>query len=187
MFYCVVWIIWTSTRIILQPQLLPTGESLQELSLRGSTRYYIKNGMMWTFDVLSTKGNTPDSKGIAWSRGSLFKTLLDRDQYVTGLKNSSHWPDIYFGMASAASWIQSAGVRPRDRSTFHIFTSHLHHAIFLNNCYYSKSNYWASPLPMRSSDVLRELRPKHNMCSCGIYPSQSKKKHNFFPFYSLAC
>lgn len=27
------------------------------------------------------------------------KTFLDRDQYVTTLKNSSHWSDIYFGMA----------------------------------------------------------------------------------------
>lgn len=65
----------------------------------------------------------PDSKGISWSHGSLFKTLLDRDQYVTGLKNSSHWPDIYFGMAGAPPWIQNSWVRPQDLSTFHIFTS----------------------------------------------------------------
>lgn len=79
----------------------------------------------------------PDSKGIPWSHGSLFKTLLDTDQYVTALKNSSHWSDIYFGMASTTTWIQNSQVRPQDLLTFHIFTSHSKQAICL---VFSQSN-----------------------------------------------
>lgn len=113
----------------------------------------------WCESLMSLeKGNMPDSKGTSWSHRSLFKTLLDRDQYVTELKNSSRWPDIYFWMASATPWIQSSRVRPPDLSTFHIFTSHLKHAI-CTFFFFFKSN--SPEVYIRPKQFL--LQPKQNV------------------------
>lgn len=99
-----------------------------------------KNGMMWTFDVLSTKGNMPDSEGMAGSRGSLFKTLLDRDQYVTGLKNSSHWPWHLFwdGRRCVANTEERSSEATGSFHCSHPYLS-FKRAIFL---FFFKSNSW---------------------------------------------
>lgn len=91
-------------------------------------------------------------------------------------------PDIYFGMAGAASRIQkSAGVRPRDRSTVHILTSHLNEPFFK----FFKVKFLGNSTAYEQiwCFFYGGLRPNHNMCSCGIYSRQRKKKKR--PFFSF--
>lgn len=146
-----------------------------------------KNGMMWTFDVLSTKGNMPDSEGIAGSRGSLFKTLLDRDQYVTGLKNSSHWPWHLFwdGRRCVANTEERSSEATGSFHCSHPYLS-FKRAIFL---FFFKSNSWVSPLLMSRSDVFFTGGWDQTMTCvhAAFIPAKAKKKKvHFFPFYSLA-
>lgn len=130
---------------------------------------------MWTFDVLSTKGNMPDSEGIAGSRGSLFKTLLDRDQYVTGLKNSSHWPWHLFwdGRRCVANTEERSSEATGSFHCSHPYLS-FKRAIFL---FFFKSNSWVF-----TGGWDQTITCVH----AAFIPAKAKKKTSIFFLFTLS-